>query len=184
MKFNLPLIAVILFALFGASTAKAQLLGNNERYAQYVSHLNVGIEGLYTMNPGHQIYTGGVGFSIKYQYDVTQNLGVTGGTGYYVLPAKSQNGAPSPRADFKMIPLRLGAKAYFLPEAYFGGELGIAYVDPYVNPMKQSHFAKTLAPSIGYETNHLDVSFRYENVNHSGDYVSFITLRAAYIFNF
>ncbi|WP_342645647.1 outer membrane beta-barrel protein [Mucilaginibacter sp. CSA2-8R] len=184
MKFNLPLIAVILFALLSASTAKAQLLGNNERYAQYVSHVNVGLEGLYTMNPGHQIYTGGVGFSIKYQYDVTQNLGVTGGTGYYILPAKNQSGNPVQRADFKMIPLRVGAKAYFLPEAYFGGELGVAYVDPYVNPLKQSHFAKTLAPSIGYETNHLDVSFRYENVNHSGDYVSFITLRAAYIFNF
>ncbi len=184
MKFNLPLIAVILFALLGASTAKAQLLGNNERYAQYVSHINVGLEGLYAQNPGHQIYRGGVGFSIKYQYDVTQNLGVTGGTGYYVLPTVNKNNNPFPRPDFKMIPLRVGAKAYFLPEAYFGGELGVAYVDPYVNQASQSHFAKLLAPSIGYETNHLDVSFRYENVNHNGDYVSFMTLRAAYIFNF
>jgi len=184
MKFNLPRIAVILFALLSASTAKAQLLGNNERYAQYVSHINVGLEGLYAQNPGHQVYRGGVGFSIKYQYDVTQNLGVTAGTGYYVLPTVNKNSNPFPRPDFKMIPLRLGAKAYFLPEAYFGGELGVAYVDPYVNQNSQSHFAKLLAPSVGYETNHLDLSFRYENVNHNGDYVSFMTLRAAYIFNF
>lgn len=183
MKFNLPLIAVIL-ALFGATSAKAQLLANNERYAQYVSHINVGLEGLYTMNPGHDIYRGGVGLSIKYQYDVTQNLGVTAGTGYYVLPGSTRSSNPAPRPDFKMVPLRLGAKAYFLPEAYFGGEIGVAYVDPYANPLKQSHFANLLAPSIGYETNHLDVSFRYENVNHAGDYVSFISLRAAYIFNF
>lgn len=181
----------ILF-IFGAvvlstATVKAQLLGNNERYSQYVSHVNVGIEGFYNINPGSKTYNPGVGFSIKYQYDLTQNLGLTIGTGYAVITAdnsRTYGTNPNLRPDLKLIPLRFGAKAYFLPEFYLGGEVGVAYADPYIDDKSKSHFSKFLAPSIGYETNHLDLSFRYENVNHQNNYVSFVALRAAYTFNF
>ena len=186
MKKNLQLL--ILFAVFfSATTVKAQLLGNNERYSEYQFHVNAGIEGFYNVNPGSSTYNPGVGASVKFQYDVTQNLGLTFGVGYAVNTAdnsKVYGANPVLRKDLKLIPVRLGAKAYFLPEFYLGGEVGVAYADPFIDPKSQSHFSKFLAPSIGYETNHLDLSFRYENINHQNAYVSFLAIRAAYIFNF
>ncbi|WP_345947916.1 outer membrane beta-barrel protein [Mucilaginibacter sp. PAMB04274] len=184
MKKSLLLLAIIA-ALFCSTIVKAQLLGNNERYSQYSNHINVGIDGFYNMNPGSKTYKPGVGASLKYQYDVTQNLGLTLGVGYFVIPANTTvSRVAALRQDLKLIPLRLGAKAYFLPEFYLGGEVGVAYADPYIDVRTKSHFSKFLAPSVGYETNHLDFSFRYENVNHQDDYVSFIALRIAYTFNF
>jgi hypothetical protein len=180
MKNNLYVLAVLFAVIFSASSAKAQLLGNNERYSQYVSHVNVGLDALFNINPGSGTYSPGFGASIKYQYDVTQNLGLTFGVGYNVINSKKSGSTP----DLKLIPLRLGAKAYFLPEFYLGGEVGVAYADPYIDNKTKSHFSKFLAPSVGYETNHLDLSLRYENINHQNVYVSFVALRAAYTFNF
>lgn len=183
MKNKLLILSVLIAAFFSSTTVKAQLLGNNERYSQYVNHINVGLDGLYNINPGSDTYKPGIGISLKYQYDVTQNLGLTFGVGYAVVNADKRNGFNNGN-DLKLIPVRLGAKAYFLPEFYLGGEVGVAYADPFIDPKSQSHFSKLLAPSIGYETNHLDLSFRYENINHQNSYVSFIALRAAYSFNF
>ncbi|MDT3404958.1 outer membrane beta-barrel protein [Mucilaginibacter terrae] len=180
-------ILLLIATVFSVTTVKAQLLGNNERYSQFVNHVNVGIDGLYNINPGNKTYNPGFGASIKYQYDVTQNLGVTIGTGYYVMTADNSRAFGSNAnltPDLKLIPLRLGAKAYFLPEFYLGGEVGVAYADPYIDKDTKSHFSKLIAPSVGYETNKLDFSFRYENVNHQNDYVSFIAIRIAYNFNF
>jgi hypothetical protein len=177
------LLLLALAPCFFVTSVKAQLLGNNERYSQYEFHVNVGLDGMYNVNPGSNTYKPGAGASIKFQYDVTQNLGFTVGTGYFVLPADKFNNINRGN-DLKLIPFRLGAKAYFLPEFYFGGEVGIAYADPYIDSKSQSHFSKLLAPAVGWETNHLDVSFRYENVNHQAEYVSFVALRVAYLFNF
>ena len=175
-------LLVLIVAIFSATTAKAQLLGNNERYSEYQFHVNVGLDGYYNINPGSKTYNPGVGISAKFQYDVTQNLGLTAGLGYSVVTANTSTRAST--QDLKLIPFKLGAKAYFLPEWYLGGEVGVAYADPYIDARSGSHFSKVLAPSIGYESNHLDLSFRYENINHQNSYVSFIALRAAYLFNF
>jgi hypothetical protein len=180
-------LLTLIAASLSSTSVKAQLLGNNERYSQYVYHINVGVEGLYNINPGQSTYNPGFGISAKFQYDVTQNLGLTIGSAYTVITADNSKvfgSNPNLRPDLKIVPLRLGAKAYFLPEFYFGGEVGVAYVDPYLAVRTQSKFAKILAPSVGYETNHLDVSFRYENINNQNTYISFVALRAAYIFNF
>ncbi|MVN89677.1 outer membrane beta-barrel protein [Mucilaginibacter aquatilis] len=180
-------ILILIATVFSVSNVKAQLLGNNERYSQFVNHINVGVDGFLNMNPGSGTYNPGFGVSAKYQYDVTQNLGVTFGVGYSVITANNSKvfgSAASLTPDLKLIPLRLGAKAYFLPEFYLGGEVGVAYADPYIDKETRSHFSKFIAPSVGYETNKLDFSFRYENVNHQNDYVSFIALRVAYNFNF
>ena len=180
-------ILFLIATVFSVTNVKAQLMGNNERYSQYEYHINVGVEGLYNINPGSNTYHPGVGISAKFQYDVTQNLGVTLGTGYSIITADNsgaKGSKPTLRDDLKIIPLRLGAKAYFLPEFYLGGELGFAYIDPYLDPKSMSHTSKFLAPSIGYETNHLDLSFKYENYSHQNTYMSFFALRAAYSFNF
>ncbi|MFD1255652.1 outer membrane beta-barrel protein [Mucilaginibacter terrae] len=186
MKNYLRLL-ILFAAILSATTVNAQLLGNNERYSQYEFHVNAGVDGLYNINPGSKTYNPGIGISAKFQYDVTQNLGLTFGLGYAVITADNSRvygTNPTLRPDLKLIPVRLGAKAYFLPEFYLGGEVGIAFADPYIDARSGSNFSKFLAPSIGYETNHLDFSFRYENINHQNSYVSFIALRAAYVFNF
>ena len=187
MKQNFYILIILIAAVFSANNAKAQLLGNNERYSQYEFHVNAGIDGYYNINPGSKTYNPGVGASVKFQYDITQNLGLTFGVGYAVITADNSrvNGSsPLLREDLKLIPVRFGAKAYFLPEFYLGGEVGVAYADPYIDGRSKSHFSKFLAPAIGYETNHLDLSLRYENINHQNSYVSFVALRAAYSFNF
>ena len=180
-------ILILIATVLSATTVKSQLLGNNERYSQYVYHVNVGVDGLYNINPGSKSYKPGFGVSGKFQYDVTQNLGVTFGVGYTVVNTDNSRiygTNPNLKPSLKMVPVKLGAKAYFLPEFYFGGEVGLLYVDPYVDYKSKSHLAKILAPSVGYETNHLDVSFRYENISEKNVYLSFIALRSAYSFNF
>jgi hypothetical protein len=180
-------ILLLIATVFSVTTVKAQLLGNNERYSQYVYHVNIGVDGLYNINPGSKTYNPGFGISGKFQYDVTQNLGLTFGVGYTVITADNSRvygTNPDLRPDLKMIPVKLGAKAYFLPEFYLGGEFGLVYADPYIDNKSKSHLGKVLAPAIGYETNHLDLSVRYENTSHHNVYVSFVALRAAYSFNF
>ncbi|WP_158828468.1 hypothetical protein [Mucilaginibacter lacusdianchii] len=183
------LILVLFIAFMGNKSVKAQVFASNERYSEYLWHVSFGVEGLYNINPGKNYYTGGYGGSLKAQYDVTQNLGVTISTGYFFINHDTRPGTVN-TADFKYIPVKLGAKAYFLPEFYLGGEVGVASVDPSLGqentrekPDFTSKFAKVIAPSVGYETNNFDASIRYENINHQNKYKSFVALRVAYIFN-
>jgi hypothetical protein len=188
---KIVLLITLSIAVFSVSSVKAQVFGSNERYSEYLWHVSVGAEGLYNINPGTNYYTGGGGATIKGQYDVTQNLGVTLSTGYYYVKADTRTNRSVNSADFKYIPLKIGTKAYFLPEAYFGAEIGVGYADPSlereadkdVSLRTGSHFSKVIAPAIGYETNHFDASLRYENINHQNHYKSFIGIRLAYIFN-
>ena len=182
MKIKIYHFTAFLLCLF-TNSVSAQMFGSNERYSQNLNHINAGIEGLYNINPGKNFYSAGYGVSIKYQYDVTQNLGVTLGTGFYnLLAATGKNSLV--HEDLKYIPLKLGGKAYLLPEIYFGGEVGIVYANPSVDARGDSHLSKVIAPSFGYESNSLDISIRYDNISQGSSYVSVIALRAAYIFNF
>jgi len=184
MKKRTLFITVALLTFFCAFKSKAQIFGNNERYSSYVSHVNVGVNGYFNMNPGQKTYNPGFGVDLKYQYDVTANLGVTAGVGYSVVTINSKTAYSATKSDLKFLPIRLGAKAYFLPEFYLGGELGVTYLKPGLGSNTESKLGKFFAPQVGYETNHLDFSFRYENTSHQQEYVSFLVLRAAYIFNF
>lgn len=183
MKKRLFITAAIL-TFFVAIKCKAQVFANNERYSSYVSHVNVGVNGYYNINPGQKTYNPGFGIDVKYQYDVTANLGITAGIGYSVATINTKTAYSSAKGDLKFLPIRLGGKAYFLPEAYLGGELGVTYLKPALGSNIGSKLGKFFAPQVGYETNHLDFSFRYENTSQGNEYVSFIALRVAYIFNF
>ncbi|QJD97818.1 hypothetical protein HH214_19015 [Mucilaginibacter robiniae] len=178
--FNFLLLVVFLGF---QKTANAQIFASNERYSESSLHISVGAEGMYNINPGKNYYKAGVGGTLRFQYDLTQNLGLTLTSGFYNI-THDKGPRSLTKEDIKFIPVKFGGKAYFLPEWYLGGEVGVGYIDPSIVPRTQTHFVKVIAPSIGYESNHIDASFRYENINNQNNYVSVVALRLAYIFNF
>lgn len=174
---------LILLGLFVNKSTYAQLLGSaNSRYSEYQWHISVGLEGLLNASPGSTYYNPGIGGTARLQYDLTQNIGLTFTTGYYLLPGKTNATVMQP--DLKLIPVKLGAKAYFSPNWYLMGEVGLASAHPYLNLQTKSRFSKIIAPAIGYETSRLESSLAFMNVHHKGDYVSNVVLRVAYNFNF
>lgn len=182
MKIKITLL-ILLGSFIISKSTYAQLLGTaNSRYSEYQWHVSVGVEGLLNSSPGSTYYSPGIGGTVRLQYDLTQNVGLTATTGYYLLPGKTNSTVTQP--DLKLIPFKLGAKAYFTPNWYFMGEVGLASAHPYLNLQTKSHFSKIIAPAIGYETSKLETSLAYMNVHHKGDYVSNIVLRVAYNFNF
>jgi len=182
MKIKITLL-ILLGSFIISKTTYAQLLGTaNSRYSEYQWHVSVGVEGLLNSSPGSTYYSPGVGGTVRLQYDLTQNVGLTATTGYYLLPGKSNATVMQP--DLKLIPFKLGAKAYFTPNWYLMGEVGLASAHPYLNLQSKSKFSKIIAPSIGYETSKLETSLAFMNVHHKGDYVSNVVLRIAYNFNF
>jgi hypothetical protein len=183
MKIKITLL-ILLGSFIISKSSYAQLLGAaNSRYSEYQWHISVGAEGLLNSSPGSSYYSPGIGGTVRLQYDLTQNVGLTATTGYYLLPGKSS--APiAAQPDLKLIPFKLGAKAYFTPNWFLMGEVGLASARPYLNVQSRSKFSKIIAPAIGYETSRLETSLAFMNVHHKGDYVSNIVLRVAYNFNF
>lgn len=74
------------------------------------------------------------------------------------------------------MPVKIGAKAFFSPNMYFGAEAGAGFVT------NNGNTKLILSPALGYASKSWDVSARYENFSGQGINYGVVGLRLAYAF--
>jgi len=171
---KLMAIATTALAIFFTTNVKAQTTPPS------AWRLGIGIEGGIPTGDIHSFSNFELGGTARLQYGLNKNLALTLTSGYYNFFAKNitdVTGATFTPKDQGLIPVKLGVKAFFAPNIYFGAEAGAGFETSYADNTKL-----LLSPGIGYASKSWDVGVRYENISGQGDNYGTVALRVAYGF--
>ncbi|RBN51901.1 hypothetical protein [Flavobacterium psychrolimnae] len=148
-KFNIKTVFTTLAIVLGIATTSAQEVQNYDQGFR----LGVGINGgLPLDNP----YDFSLGADARLQYDLSQKYSLTLTTGFSNMFVSGDNN------DLGYIPAKAGFKAFVLKDQlYLMGEVGAAFA--VTNGYNDTSLL--LSPAIGYATDKIDISLRYEHFN-------------------
>ena len=148
-KFNIKTVFTTLAIVLGIATTSAQEVQNYDQGFR----LGVGINGgLPLDNP----YDFSLGADARLQYDLSQKYSLTLTTGFSNMFLSGDNN------DLGYIPAKAGFKAFVLKDQlYLMGEVGAAFA--VTNGYNDTSLL--LSPAIGYATDKIDISLRYEHFN-------------------
>lgn len=148
-KFNIKTVFTTLVIVLGIATTSAQEVQNYDQGFR----LGVGINGgLPLDNP----YDFNLGADARLQYDLSQKYSLTLTTGFSNMFVSGDNN------DLGYIPAKAGFKAFVLKDQlYLMGEVGAAFA--VTNGYNDTSLL--LSPAIGYATDKIDISLRYEHFN-------------------
>lgn len=147
--FNIKTVITTLAIILGIATTSAQEAKNyNQGF-----RLGFGINGgLPLDNP----YNFNLGADARIQYDLSKKYSVTFTTGFSNMFASGDTN------DLGYIPAKAGFKAFVLKDQlYLMGEVGAAFA--VTNGYNDTSLL--LSPAIGYATDKIDISLRYEHFN-------------------
>jgi len=172
MKKSVNLIASALFALaiFFGSNAKAQTSDPN------AWRLGIGLETGIATGAEHDRGHYDLGGTARLQYGLSKNLALTLTSGYYNFFGieNQKKGVDYPNLD--IVPVKIGLKAFYTPNLYFGAEGGVGFIT------NNSNKKLILSPALGYANKSWDFSARYENFSGQGISYGVAGLRIAYAF--
>lgn len=175
MKKVTKLLAVAFTAttLFLTSNVKAQTTPVN------ALRLGIGVEGGIPTGSINNFSNFELGGTARLQYGLSNNLALTLTSGYYNFFAKSItiNGVTSTPSGQGLVPVKLGIKAFFAQNLYFGAEAGAGFETNYAKNTKL-----LLSPGLGYANKSWDVGVRYESLSGQNDNYGTVALRVAYGF--
>jgi hypothetical protein len=182
MKNNTPkLFCTILTALilFAVSHVKAQSASSgNLRFG-------IGLEGLLPVGNASNTLNFGLGVTPRLQYSLSHTVALTFTSGIYHFFPKTvtypaTGSFPGFTTTYKsdIIPVKVGAKFFVMPNFYLSGEVGVAF--EVAEGGGPAHFLAS--PGIGYATKKWDVGARYENFSGNGYSDGIVGLRVAYGF--
>ncbi|MBG6186003.1 hypothetical protein [Flavobacterium sp. CAN_S2] len=148
-KFDIKTVFTTLAIVLGIATTSAQEVQNYDQGFR----LGVGINGgLPLDNP----YDFNLGADARLQYDLSQKYSLTLTTGFSNMFVSGDNN------DLGYIPAKAGFKAFVLKDQlYLMGEVGAAFA--VTNGYNDTSLL--LSPAIGYATDKIDISLRYEHFN-------------------
>ncbi len=148
-KSNIKTVFTALAIVLGIATTSAQEVQNYDQGFR----LGVGINGgLPLDNP----YDFSLGADARLQYDLSQKYSLTLTTGFSNMFVSGDNN------DLGYIPAKAGFKAFVLKDQlYLMGEVGAAFA--VTNGYNDTSLL--LSPAIGYATDKIDISLRYEHFN-------------------
>jgi hypothetical protein len=148
-KFKIKTVFTTLAIVLGIATTSAQEVQNYDQGFR----LGVGINGgLPLDNP----YDFSLGADARLQYDLSQKYSLTLTTGFSNMFVSGDNN------DLGYIPAKAGFKAFVLKDQlYLMGEVGAAFA--VTNGYNDTSLL--LSPAIGYATDKIDISLRYEHFN-------------------
>ena len=150
---NSAKLAVAALCLFSSVTTTAQetLPATNAKNYDQGWRLGFGINGgLPTSDP----YDFNLGADVRLQYDITTRYSVTFTTGFSNFFVSGDDN------DLGYIPAKAGFKAFVLKDKlYLLGEFGAAFA--VTNDYDKTSFL--FSPGIGYATDVIDISLRYEH---------------------
>lgn len=191
VKKSFLIITIIALSVI-VNKAKAQHYNNTYREDSW--HITIGPDLLGVVNPlaqqidppsGSTVTTAnyshvGFGGSVHAEYYPSPFAGLTLGTGVEFIPKTSKNN--SAVKDLTLVPLKVGAKAFFSQSWYLAAEAGIAYSS---TSYKGSQRPLIVSPQLGYNDNDSgwDINLRYEVVHGKNQYLSMFGLHVAYSFD-
>lgn len=176
-KSKLIAAAIVAVTMFFTINAKAQTSEANKW------RFGIGVEGgipTGSINNFSNFELGGTG---RLQYGVTNNFALTLTSGYYNFFAKGSSATlggvtyTTKPEDQGLVPVKVGFKAFFTPNLYFGGEAGAGFETTYADNTKL-----LLSPAVGFANKKWDVGVRYENISGQDDNYGTVALRIAYGF--
>jgi hypothetical protein len=180
---NLVASALVAVAILFGTNVKAQTITPDKL------RFGFGVEGgLPTGNAKDfsNIELGGTG---RLQYGLSNNLALTLTSGYYNFFGKTESGtADTKYQSLGMVPIKIGIKAFFTKNLYFGAEAGAGIETKTFLPQGVDEaFAEKdtkliLSPALGYATKSWDVGVRYENYSGQDNNYGLVALRVAYGF--
>ncbi|MDI9256959.1 hypothetical protein [Flavobacterium sedimenticola] len=146
-----PLRMLVVFGLLASTALSAQETAS-KNYDQGF-RLGFGINGGL---PLHEPYDYNLGGDIRLQYDLSKRYSITLTTGFSNFFVSGKDN------DLGYIPTKLGFKAFVLRDKlYLLGEAG--YAVTVTNDYHENSFI--ISPGIGYATDIIDISLRYEYYN-------------------
>ena len=177
-----------------AFTAVALFIGTSNVNAQSTPksalRFGIGVEGLLPVGDLRDVSKVGIGITPRLQYGVADNLALTLTSGYYNFFGKKINDATDVKyPSFGLVPVKVGIKAFFTQNLYFGAEVGAGFEtkDDYRYATGETdHNGKATkliaSPGIGYASQKWDVGVRYENFSGQDNNYGTVGLRIAYGF--
>ncbi|RVU01055.1 hypothetical protein EOD41_10595 [Mucilaginibacter limnophilus] len=175
MKKTTKLLAAALtaVAIFVGSNANAQ---TSEKSAW---RLGFGLEGGIPTGDIKDYSSFQLGGTARLQYGLSDNLALTLTSGYYNFFGKEVEiaGDNYDAEDVGIIPVKLGIKAFFTDNLYFGAEAGAGFATNEGNNTKL-----ILAPALGWADQHWDFGVKYENFSGNNNNWGVVGLRVAYGF--
>jgi hypothetical protein len=128
--------------------------------------LGIGVEGNIPGSGLKDAYSFGTGLTIRAQYNVTKEIGITLTSGAIVFIPKDISGSSAKAA--LDIPVKVGGKYMLGQHFYAMGELGISSVRIFYKDAEDkiqtspANSSFTYAPGVGVQLGFLDIGLRYE----------------------
>jgi len=176
MKKSTKLVAAALIA-------GALFIGNNVNAQTTTTPANpwrfgIGLEAGAPTGNAHTISNFELGGTARLQYDVTNNFAWTLTSGYYNMFGKEVPTIPNAKYEsLGIVPVKVGIKAFFASDLYFGAEAGAGF-EAHIG----SNTKLILSPTLGFANKTWDVGVRYENFSGQSDNYGLVGLRVAYGF--
>ena len=147
--FNIKTVFTTLTIVLGIATTSAQEVQNYDQGFRLGFGINGGL-------PLENPYDFSLGADARLQYDLSQKYSLTLTTGFSNMFVSGDNN------DLGYIPAKAGFKAFVLKDQlYLMGEVGAAFA--VTNGYNDTSLL--LSPAIGYATDKIDISLRYEHFN-------------------
>lgn len=170
---NLLASAVVAAAILFGTNAKAQTTTTDKSPWR----LGFGIEGGIPTGDIHDASKFDLGGSARLQYGLSDAFDLTLTSGYTNFFIKDDARLPGEPSGLGIVPVKLGIKAFFAQNIYFGAEAGAGFETNYGTNTKL-----ILSPALGWANQHWDVGVNYTNYSGQSDNFGSVGLRVAYGF--
>jgi len=139
--------------------------------------LGIGLEAGAPTGNAHDVSNFELGGTARLQYGADKGLAWTLTSGYYNMFLKSPYKDLPGAQDIGIVPVKLGLKAYFTDNFYFGAEAGAGFETNSGGDTKL-----ILSPGLGWSSPKWDVGVRYENFSGQSNDYGLVGARIAYGF--
>jgi hypothetical protein len=175
---NLLASAAVAVAILFGTSANAQTTTTPSKSADASPwRLGFGIEGGIPTGDIHDASKLELGGSARLQYGLSDAFDLTLTSGYTDLFIKDAYRLPGDPKGLGIVPVKVGIKAFFAQNIYFGAEAGAGFETNYGSNTKL-----LLSPALGWANQHWDVGVNYTNYSGQSDSYGTIGLRLAYGF--
>ncbi|MDN3548356.1 hypothetical protein [Mucilaginibacter aquaedulcis] len=180
MKAKLKLLSTFIIASFIFLSLNA----NAQTVSKGALRIAIGADGLLPVGNLKNTVNFRLGITPDLQYGLTEHLALTFTTGFYQFSTKKLyindglGAGLTMENSLEIIPVKIGLKAFVLPNFYVSGEVGLGLeVEEGGGPTNL-----ILAPGVGYASKHWDFGVRYESFSKQDYSAGLLGLRVTYGF--
>ena len=137
----------------------------------------IGVEGGIPTGNASNTSSFELGATARLQYDAGEHFAWTLTSGYYNFFGKDVPAGGSTYPSVGIVPVKLGIKAFFAPNFYFGAEAGAGF-----ETQSEGNTKLILSPALGWANRTWDIGARYENFSGQNNNYGLAGLRVAYAF--